>query len=62
MKYRHYAPKAKVTIISGNKEKTIEKINEIVQYYIENQKNVVILSTEENLIDILKVLIIIFRK
>lgn len=47
MKYRHYAPKAKLKIIKGNKEKTIEKINEIVQNYIENQKNVVILSTEE---------------
>ena len=47
MKYRHYAPKAKLKIIKGNKEKTIEKINEIVQNYIDNQKKVVILSTEE---------------
>ena len=47
MKYRHYAPKAKVQIIKGNKEKTIEKINEIVQNYIDNQKKVAILSTEE---------------
>lgn len=38
MKYRHYAPKAKLKIIKGNKQKTIEKINEIVQNYIENQK------------------------
>ncbi|WP_300385528.1 L-threonylcarbamoyladenylate synthase [Clostridium sp.] len=47
MKYRHYAPKAKLKIIKGNQEKTIEKINEIVQYYIDNKKTVVILSTEE---------------
>ncbi len=47
MKYRHYAPKAKLQIIKGNKEKTIEKINEIVQNYIDNQKKVAILSTEE---------------
>ncbi|MBD7915805.1 threonylcarbamoyl-AMP synthase [Clostridium sp. Sa3CUN1] len=47
MKYRHYAPKAKLRIIKGNKEKTIEKINEIVQNYIENEKKVAILSTEE---------------
>lgn len=47
MKYRHYAPKAKLQIIKGNKEKTIEKINEIVQNYIDNQKRVAILSTEE---------------
>lgn len=47
MKYRHYAPKAKLKIIKGNREKTIEKINEIVQNYIENQKEVAILSTDE---------------
>ncbi|MCF0148720.1 MAG: threonylcarbamoyl-AMP synthase [Clostridium sp.] len=47
MKYRHYAPKAKLQIIKGNREKTIEKINEIVQNYIDNQKKVAILSTEE---------------
>ena len=47
MKYRHYAPKAKLKIIKGNREKTIEKINEIVQNYIDNQKKVAILSTEE---------------
>ena len=47
MKYRHYAPKAKVKIVKGNREKTIEKINEIVQNYIDNKKKVAILSTEE---------------
>ena len=47
MKYRHYAPKAKLKIIKGNREKTIEKINEIVQNYIDNKKRVAILSTEE---------------
>lgn len=47
MKYRHYAPKAKLKIIKGNKQKTIEKINEMVQNYIENQKEVAILSTDE---------------
>lgn len=47
MKYRHYAPKAKLKIIKGNKQKTIEIINEIVQNYIENQKEVAILSTDE---------------
>ena len=47
MKYTHYSPKAKVKIIKGNKDKTIEKINEIVQNYIDNKKKVVILSTDE---------------
>ena len=48
MKYRHYAPKAKLRIIKGKKEKTIDKINEIVENYIDNQKKVAILSTEES--------------
>ena len=47
MKYRHYAPKAKVQIIKGNKEKTIEKINEIVQNYIESKKTIAVLCTNE---------------
>ena len=48
MKYRHYAPKAKVTIISGNRKKTVEKIKEMVNYNIEKQKKVCILTVEEN--------------
>ena len=48
MKYRHYAPKAKVTIISGNRKNTVAKIKEMVHYNIENQKKVCILTVEEN--------------
>lgn len=48
MKYRHYAPNAKVTIISGERKKTIEKIKEMVHYNIENGKKVCILTVEEN--------------
>lgn len=48
MKYRHYAPNAKLKIIKGNKEKTIEKINEMVQNYIDDGKRVGILITKEN--------------
>ena len=48
MKYRHYAPKAKIKIIRGNKEKTIDKIREIVDNYIEKNKNVAVLCVEEN--------------
>lgn len=48
MKYRHYAPKAKVTIISGESKKTIEKIKEIVHYSIEEKKKVCILTIKEN--------------
>lgn len=48
MKYRHYAPKAKVTIISGNRNNAIQKIKEMVHYNIENNKKVCILTVEEN--------------
>lgn len=48
MKYRHYAPNAKVTIISGERKKTIEKIQEMVHYNIEKGKKVCILTVEEN--------------
>lgn len=48
MKYRHYAPKAKVTIINGERKNTIEKIKEMVHYNIERHKNICILTVEEN--------------
>lgn len=48
MKYKHYAPKAKVIIVSGNREKTIEKINEMVHYYIGHGKKVGVLASKEN--------------
>ncbi|GFZ31265.1 threonylcarbamoyl-AMP synthase [Clostridium zeae] len=47
MKYRHYAPKAKVSIVEGSLEKSVEKINEIVQNYIEKGFQVGIMATEE---------------
>ena len=47
MKYRHYAPKAKVKIIDGECKKTIEKINEMVQNYIEQGKAVGIMATNQ---------------
>ncbi|MGG7176934.1 L-threonylcarbamoyladenylate synthase [Clostridium paraputrificum] len=48
MKYRHYAPKAKVKIVSGDSKKTIEKINEMVHNYMDEGKKVGILASEEN--------------
>ncbi|WP_070110225.1 L-threonylcarbamoyladenylate synthase [Clostridium acetireducens] len=47
MKYRHYAPKAPVKIIQGDLQKTIEKINEMVQNYISENKVVGIMATDE---------------
>jgi L-threonylcarbamoyladenylate synthase len=46
MKYRHYAPKSPVKIISGNLEKTVAKINEIVQTNMGNKK-IGIIATDE---------------
>ena len=48
MKYRHYAPNAKVKIIKGDRKKTVEKINEMVHNYIDEGKRVGILSSKEN--------------
>ena len=48
MKYRHYAPKAKVKIIEGECKKTIEKINKMVQNYIEQGKIVGIMATNQS--------------
>lgn len=49
MKYRHYAPKAPLKVINGNLEKTIAKINEIVQNYMDDGKKVGIMTTDENI-------------
>lgn len=47
MKYRHYAPKAKVRIIQGQQKKMVEKIEEIVHNYIDAGLKVGIMATEE---------------
>jgi L-threonylcarbamoyladenylate synthase len=47
MKYRHYAPKAPLKIIQGDLQKTIAKINEIVQNSIDENNAVGILATDE---------------
>lgn len=48
MKYKHYSPKAEVIIVDGNTEKTIEKINELMQNYIDKGKKVGLMITKEN--------------
>lgn len=47
MKYRHYAPKAPVRIVQGELDKTVEKINEIVEQYSKENKVVGIMATDE---------------
>jgi L-threonylcarbamoyladenylate synthase len=46
MKYRHYAPKSPVKIICGDLEKTVAKINEMVQNSMGNKK-IGIIATDE---------------
>lgn len=48
MKYRHYAPKAPVNIICGESKKTVEKINEMIQNYIDKGIKVGVLASGEN--------------
>ena len=47
MKYRHYAPKASVKIICAQLDKTIEKINEMVENEVAKGKKVGIMATDE---------------
>lgn len=49
MKYRHYAPKAKIKIINGNTEKTIEKIKDLLQNYIDAGLKVGIMTCDEHI-------------
>ncbi|MDP4143451.1 MAG: L-threonylcarbamoyladenylate synthase [Bacillota bacterium] len=49
MKYRHYAPKAPLKIIQGDLQKTIAKVNEMVQNYMDEGKKVGIMATDETL-------------
>lgn len=49
MKYRHYAPKAPVKIVSGEIDKVVAKISEMVLNYNEQGKNVGIIATDETI-------------
>ena len=48
MKYRHYAPKAELTIFEGENEKDVSKINELAVKYEYDGLKVGILSSNEN--------------
>lgn len=47
MKYRHYAPKAKMILVEGESEKVIEKINELAGKDMEAGNKVGIIATDE---------------
>lgn len=48
MKYRHYAPKAQLTIVEGNDEDVAGTINRLVQEKLANGFKVGIMTTDEN--------------
>lgn len=47
MKYRHYAPKADLTIISGKSEKVIKEINRLTNEQTRQGKKVGVIATDE---------------
>jgi len=47
MRYRHYAPKGDLKIISGDEEKVISKINELTKQATEEAKKVGVIATDE---------------
>ncbi|HOJ77695.1 MAG TPA: L-threonylcarbamoyladenylate synthase [Bacillota bacterium] len=47
MKYRHYAPKAAVTLVEGENTKVVAKINQLLAE-LDNVKRVFVLGTAEN--------------
>lgn len=47
MKYRHYAPKGELTIVEGDCDSVVTKINELAQKAIENGEKVGIIATKE---------------
>lgn len=49
MKYTHYAPNAPMTMVLGSGEKVVKKIKDLTKTYIENNKRVGILTTNENI-------------
>ena len=49
MKYKHYAPKGKLVIYYGSKEKAIEAMNASVQKSLSNHEKVGIIATNEDL-------------
>lgn len=47
MKYKHYAPKADMVIVDGEKDAVIEKINTLTRQAHEEKKKVAVIATEE---------------
>lgn len=48
MKYRHYAPKGRMTIVEGEPVAVVKKINELVKEKEAEQKKTAVIATEES--------------
>ena len=48
MKYRHYAPKGSLTIISGTGKSVVERINQLTYEAMEQKKKTGVIATAEN--------------
>ena len=49
MKYKHYAPKGELTIVSGEREAVVERMNELAKQGMLKGEKVGIIGTEENI-------------
>lgn len=49
MKYKHYAPKGELTIVSGESQAVVLRINELVAEEMERGEKVGVIGTEENI-------------
>ncbi len=47
MKYKHYAPKGELTIVTGEEEKVIQKINELIKKAADDGYKVGVIGTDE---------------
>ncbi|MDO4166624.1 MAG: L-threonylcarbamoyladenylate synthase [Eubacteriales bacterium] len=47
MKYRHYAPKGQLTIVEGESDAVVEKINALVAEHLKEGMKVAVIATEE---------------
>lgn len=48
MKYRHYAPKAKVILVDGSKSEKKKKINALITHYKKQGKKVAVMTLDKN--------------
>ncbi len=48
MKYRHYAPKGQLTVVEGDMERVVAKINALTEEHQSRQEKAVVIATEES--------------